>query len=117
MEFRDDNVVDLNYEFNENTIYWPSSNVGFQWKSIFTGRTAGVSGLIDPIHWIWRVLFSGFMTTPMRYFISEGSFSQPEHMGTHMDAPRHFAEHGVMVSDAVFRSFGVDFKLTPVPFH
>lgn len=76
MEFRDDNVIDLTYEFNENTIFWPSSRTGFEWKSIITG----------------------FINDPVRYFISEGSFSQPEHMGTHMDAPRHFWEHGIMAA-------------------
>jgi kynurenine formamidase len=61
-------VVDLSHSFDANTIYWPTSPSGFELKPLHKGVTKG-----------------GFF-----YFAN--SFCAPEHGGTHLDAPMHFAE-------------------------
>lgn len=63
------NIVDLTYPFNEHTIYWPTEK-GFHLEKFFSG------------------------VTPQGYFYSAFHFCAPEHGGTHMDAPRHFAQQG-----------------------
>lgn len=64
------NVVDLTYAFDEHTLYWPNSPSGFELKQLAFGPTPG------------------------GYFYASNSFCAPEHGGTHLDAPIHFAEHG-----------------------
>jgi kynurenine formamidase len=64
------NVVDLTYAFDEHTLYWPNSPSGFELKRLAYGPTPG------------------------GYFYSSNAFCAPEHGGTHLDAPIHFAEHG-----------------------
>lgn len=61
-------AVDLTYAFSAETLYWPTSPSGFELKRLHYGRTDG------------------------GYFYSAYSFCAPEHGGTHMDAPVHFAE-------------------------
>jgi kynurenine formamidase len=61
-------VVDLSHAFDADTIYWPTSPSGFELKPLHKGMTKG-----------------GFF-----YFAN--SFCSPEHGGTHLDAPMHFAE-------------------------
>lgn len=63
-------VVDLSYAFDDKTLYWPSSPSGFELKQLAYG------------------------TTPDGYFYSSNAFSSPEHGGTHLDAPIHFAANG-----------------------
>lgn len=63
-------VVDLTYAFSERTLYWPNSPSGFELKQLSFGPTPG------------------------GYFYSSNAFSAPEHGGTHLDAPIHFAEKG-----------------------
>jgi len=66
-------LIDLTYPFDDKTLYWPSGEGGFQLKQLAYGPTeAG-------------------------YFYSAYSFCTPEHGGTHMDAPIHFAEGGATV--------------------
>jgi kynurenine formamidase len=61
-------VVDLTHDFDERTLYWPTSPSRFERKSLHHGMTeAG-------------------------YFYSAGAVCSPEHGGTHLDAPIHFAE-------------------------
>ncbi|HUF28428.1 MAG TPA: cyclase family protein [Gemmatimonadaceae bacterium] len=61
-------LVDLTHAFDARTVYWPTSPSGFQHERLAHGPTdAG-------------------------YFYSAGAFSAPEHGGTHLDAPIHFAE-------------------------
>lgn len=72
-DLRTAEVVDLTHAFDENTLYWPSSPGGFELKQLAHGPTAG------------------------GYFYSANSFCAPEHGGTHLDAPIHFAERGVTV--------------------
>ncbi len=61
-------VIDLTHAFDKDTIYWPTSPSGFELKRLHKGLTAG-----------------GF-------FYSAYSYCAPEHGGTHLDAPAHFAE-------------------------
>ncbi|MBM3652998.1 MAG: cyclase family protein [Alphaproteobacteria bacterium] len=61
-------VVDLSHAFNAETIYWPTSPSGFELKVLHKGPTT-----------------AGF-------FYYANAFCSPEHGGTHLDAPMHFAE-------------------------
>ena len=61
-------VVDLSWTYDEQTIYWPTSPSTFELKQLAHGHTE-----------------AGF-------FYASNSFCTPEHGGTHMDAPVHFAE-------------------------
>jgi kynurenine formamidase len=61
-------LVDLTWPFDEQTLYWPTSPTGFELKQLAHGRTAA------------------------GYFYAANSFCAPEHGGTHLDAPIHFAE-------------------------
>lgn len=60
-------LVDLTYNFDEQTIYWPTAKP-FQWEKEAWGKSAG-----------------GYWYTAARYGASE-------HGGTHLDAPIHFGE-------------------------
>lgn len=60
-------VVDLTYNFDEQTIYWPTAQP-FKWEKESWGQSAG-----------------GWWYTAARYAASE-------HGGTHVDAPIHFGE-------------------------
>lgn len=61
-------IVDLSYEYGDETLYWPTSPSRFELERLAFGPTE-----------------TGF-------FYSANSFSTPEHGGTHLDAPVHFAE-------------------------
>ncbi len=61
-------LVDLTYPFDEKTIYWPTAPSNFRLERLSYGQTAG-----------------GF-------FYAANAFCTPEHGGTHLDAPIHFAE-------------------------
>src|SRR5262245_23277496 len=69
-------LVDLTHPFNDKTIYWPNSPSGFVRQSTSYGKT------------------------PAGFFYAAGTFAAPEHGGTHLDAPIHFAE-GKSTADAV----------------
>jgi len=60
-------LVDLSYDFDQNTVYWPN--------------TAGFRHRKD----VWA-------TTPAGYWYAAGEFTTAEHGGTHMDSPIHFGE-------------------------
>ncbi len=60
--------VDLTYAFDSTTLYWPNSPSGFHHQTDAEGITPG-----------------GF-------YYSSYSIEAPEHGGTHLDAPVHFAE-------------------------
>jgi len=60
--------IDLTYDFSNQTLYWPNNPEGFKLDTQFNGITAG-----------------GF------YYSSNAMYA-PEHGGTHLDAPVHFAE-------------------------
>jgi kynurenine formamidase len=61
-------VIDLSHPYDARTIYWPTEPTGFQLKQEHKGLTKG-----------------GF-------FYYSNAFCSPEHGGTHIDAPMHFAE-------------------------
>ena len=63
-------VVDLTHAFDAKTLYWPTAPSHFDLKELSRGRTD-----------------AGF-------FYSAYSLCTPEHGGTHLDAPVHFAERG-----------------------
>lgn len=63
--------IDLSYEFSEQTLYWPNNHSGFRLDTVAEG------------------------TTPGGYYYSSFAFSAPEHGGTHLDAPVHFAAKGL----------------------
>ena len=68
-------IVDLTHSFNAQTVYWPTSPSGFELKQLSRGETrAG-------------------------YFYAANSFCAPEHGGTHIDAPLHFAEGRLTVDE------------------
>lgn len=60
--------VDLSYDFSNETLYWPNNPTGFELDTQFNGITA-----------------AGF-------YYASNAFSSPEHGGTHIDAPAHFAK-------------------------
>lgn len=61
-------VVDLTHSFDKDTIYWPTAPTGFELRQVHYGRT------------------------PAGFFYAAYAFCAPEHGGTHLDAPIHFAE-------------------------
>jgi kynurenine formamidase len=63
-------LVDLTHSMDERTLYWPTSPSAFELKELSHGMTEG------------------------GYFYASYSFCTPEHGGTHLDAPLHFAEGG-----------------------
>jgi kynurenine formamidase len=68
-------AIDLTYTFDARTVYWPTEK-GFALETRARGPTAG------------------------GWFYTANTFCAPEHGGTHLDAPRHFAEHG-LTADAL----------------
>ncbi len=70
VDLRQARMVDLSYAFDSTTLYWPTSPSAFQLKQLSHGKTEG------------------------GYFYAANSFCAPEHGGTHIDAPIHFAEVG-----------------------
>lgn len=63
-------LVDLTHPFNAQTLYWPTSPDKFELKEVSYGQTE-----------------QGF-------FYSAYNICAPEHGGTHLDAPIHFAAGG-----------------------
>lgn len=61
-------TVDLTYPFNEETVYWPTAPQEFELTEDHVGETE--AGFYYAAYW----------------------FRGSEHGGTHMDAPKHFAE-------------------------
>ena len=61
-------LVDLTHAFDSSTVYWPTAPSPFVLERLAFGPTPG-----------------GF-------FYAANAFSAPEHGGTHLDAPIHFAE-------------------------
>lgn len=60
-------IFDLTHPYDEQTVYWPTSPSRFELERLAFGQTeAG-------------------------YFYASNSFCTPEHGGTHLDAPIHFA--------------------------
>jgi kynurenine formamidase len=64
-------VIDLSHAFGAKTLYWPTATSGFKLEQLAYGPTAG------------------------GYFYSSYAYAAPEHGGTHLDAPIHFAQNGL----------------------
>ena len=63
-------MVDLTHAYGSRTVYWPTSPTKFTMERLAFGKTdAG-------------------------YFYAANTLCTPEHGGTHLDAPLHFAEGG-----------------------
>src|SRR5436190_1989556 len=69
-EFPAGKIIDLSHPFDAQTIYWPTEAEGFKLEP----EMAGV--------------------TDKGYYYASNKFGAPEHGGTHIDAPRHFAAQG-----------------------
>ena len=67
VDLRGAELVDLTWAFDENTLYWPTSPSTFELKQLAYGPTPG------------------------GWFYSSNAICTPEHGGTHLDAPIHFA--------------------------
>lgn len=63
-------LVDLTHAYDEHTVFWPSGPAHFELQRLAYGETE-----------------AGF-------FYAANSFCTPEHGGTHLDAPIHFARDG-----------------------
>ncbi|MGH7630917.1 MAG: cyclase family protein, partial [Gemmatimonadales bacterium] len=63
-------MVDLTHALNPRTVFWPTSEGGFELQRIAFGPTPG------------------------GWFYAANAFAMPEHGGTHLDAPIHYAEGG-----------------------
>jgi kynurenine formamidase len=59
--------VDLSHAYDESTLYWPTSPSAFELEQLAWGSETG-------------------------FFYSSNRFRTPEHGGTHLDAPIHYAE-------------------------
>jgi kynurenine formamidase len=68
--------IDLSYDFSDKTLYWPNNPTGFKLDTQFNGNTSA------------------------GYYYSSNAFFTPEHGGTHLDAPVHFAK-GKWSSDEI----------------
>lgn len=64
-------LVDLSHAYGDDTLYWPTSPTKFEKKELAFGETQG------------------------GWFYSAYSICTPEHGGTHLDAPLHFAAEGL----------------------
>jgi kynurenine formamidase len=72
--------IDLSHSYDRNTLYWPNNAKGFAHVTDAEGKT------------------------PLGYYYSSYSFCTPEHGGTHLDAPVHFAEKGAAVEQILLSS-------------
>ena len=67
LDLQDHRLVDLTHAYDTDTVFWPSGPARFELSQLHYGDTDG-----------------GF-------FYSANTFCTPEHGGTHLDAPIHFA--------------------------
>lgn len=74
MSLLDGSLIDLTYPLSPESIYWPTGEP-FRHERLAWGQSEG------------------------GYWYAAASFSSPEHLGTHIDAPIHFAEHGWTAAD------------------
>ena len=65
--------IDLTYAYDSNTLYWPNNVLSFKHSTEAEGITPG------------------------GYYYSSYSICTPEHGGTHLDAPIHFAANKLKV--------------------
>ena len=72
--------IDLSYSFDAQTLYWPNNPTGFKLDTQANG------------------------VTPGGFYYSSNAFSAPEHGGTHLDAPLHFAKEHLPVDQVPLTS-------------
>lgn len=72
--------IDLTHPYDSNTLYWPNNVLSFK-------HTTEAEGL-----------------TPGGYYYSSYSICTPEHGGTHLDAPIHFAANKLTVDQLPLNS-------------
>ena len=70
LDLDDYQLVDLSHTYDKDTLYWPTSPSAFEKTELSFGAVEG------------------------GYFYSAYTVCTPEHGGTHLDAPMHFAEGG-----------------------
>ncbi len=75
VELTDYRMVDLSHDYSEETLYWPTAPSRFEKRQLAYG------------------------TTEDGWFYSAFSVCTPEHGGTHLDAPRHFAAEGATTDE------------------
>ena len=73
--FADMKWIDLTYTYDSTTLYWPNNVKNFQHSTEAEGKTA------------------------LGFYYSSYSICTPEHGGTHLDAPIHFAENKMTVDE------------------
>ncbi len=73
LSFNDVTWIDLGHSYDRSTLYWPNNVKGFEHVTEAEGKTAA------------------------GYYYSSYSICTPEHGGTHLDAPIHFAENKLTV--------------------
>ncbi len=72
LDLANSEAIDLTHAFDGDTIFWPTETEGFKLTELYKGPSKGPEG----------------------YFYAAYRFCMPEHGGTHLDAPFHFAERG-----------------------
>ena len=78
-DLRTAKLVDLTHPFDRDTLYWPTSPSAFELKTLADGQTPG--------GWFYR----------------SNALCTPEHGGTHLDAPSHFAKGGLTADQIPLR--------------
>lgn len=75
------NIVDLSHTYDNSTIFWPTSPIGFEHKALAFGPSGN------------------------GYFYAAYTFNMPEHGGTHLDAPIHFSRGAKTVGELPISDF------------
>ena len=76
--------IDLSHRYDSTTLYWPNNKKGFEHITEAEGKTA------------------------LGYYYSSYRICTPEHGGTHLDAPIHFAENKFTIDQLPLRSLTGD---------
>ena len=76
VDLRNAEFIDLTWPFDERTLYWPTSPSAFELRQLSYGPTPG------------------------GWFYASNAICTPEHGGTHLDAPIHFAQ-GARTADEI----------------
>ncbi len=74
LQFDPARLVDMSYEFDDKTVYWPTAKP-FEWHKDAWGRRGDGQ------------------------WYSSATFTTSEHGGTHIDSPIHFSESGMAVNE------------------
>ena len=79
LELDEFDIIDLSHAYGEQTLYWPTSPSAFEKETLAFGDSGA------------------------GYFYSAFTVCTPEHGGTHLDAPEHFAEGGLPTAELPLR--------------